>query len=61
MVWLLGISFSINEMIFRTDVRPEALAFCVLLLGLPAMLNVRDLVKRIALVTEEAKETKEEG
>ncbi len=52
MIWLMGIGFSVNEMVVRSDVRAEALAFCVLLLGLPAVLSVGDLVKRIAAATE---------
>ncbi len=51
-IWLMGIGFSVNEMVIRSDVRAEALAFCVLLLGLPAVLGVNDLLKRMSGATE---------
>lgn len=46
-IWLLGIGFSINEMIFEPKIRPEALVFCGMLLGLPGILRVTDVLRRV--------------
>ena len=51
-IWLMGIGFSVNEMVIEPQPRAQALAFCVLLLGLPSVLNVNDLLKRMATATE---------